>query len=382
MNTAISCPHCSRKVDIDERTCKHCGVDLGIAAAFAESDIELPTGAPVKPEVLVPRLGDYLVQSGKLSLVQLNHALDYQAKCSKAGKPILIGQALRELNFIDAETLDQVITEQILQLQNALQESNRNLERRVKERTRELRKTLARLSEINALKSNFISNISHELRTPLTHMKGYLEILAGGDLGELNPDQSEVLSIIQKAEVRLERLIEDLIQFSLASKGKLKLNIKRVEVYDLLKTSLRESLPKAKAKDIQISTSITERLPNVYCDGEKINWVITQFLDNAIKFTPKGGLVNLQAYQLNGYVTIIISDNGIGVAEDVLQDIFEPFHQVDGSTTRLYGGTGLGLALSKRILAAHGADIEVRSKLGEGSSFRFSLPKANPLTEH
>jgi len=126
---------------------------------------------------------------------------------------LLLGQVLRELQLVDAETLDQVITEQILQLQSALREANRQLERRVEERTRDLQRALERLTELNQLKANFIANISHELRTPLAHLKGYLDLLKENGFGALNEQQKGAVDILQRSELRLEKLIEDLISF-------------------------------------------------------------------------------------------------------------------------------------------------------------------------
>ena len=131
-----------------------------------------------------------MIEQGVLQPEELQRALDYQKERSALGKPVLLGQALLELNLVARETLDQVITMQILKLQRALNEANKNLQRRVDERTKELKRALNRLAELNYLKSNFISNISHELRTPLTHIKGYLDILSDDGLGLLNGDVS------------------------------------------------------------------------------------------------------------------------------------------------------------------------------------------------
>src|SRR5919199_680295 len=127
------------------------------------------------PEMLVPRIGEYLIQKGLISAENLQKALDYQQEATANGNPILLGQALIDLKLLEQADLDQAVTELIIQLRSALQATNRSLERRVEERTAELQKALQRVSELSQLKANFVSNISHELRTPLTHIKGYIE---------------------------------------------------------------------------------------------------------------------------------------------------------------------------------------------------------------
>jgi signal transduction histidine kinase len=378
MTNEISCPRCGKVVIPQSRYCEHCGVDLAVAAVIAEQAVVLapktPVGAPLAPELLVPRIGDTMIEQGLLQPSQLQRALEYQRERAAAGNPILIGQALLELGMTTRELLDQVVTSQILKLQTALNESNQQLSKRVQERTAELQSALERLSELNYLKSNFIANISHELRTPLTHIKGYLDILADQGLGPLNDSQSEALTVMKRAEERLERLIEDLIQFSLASRGELSLDLGRVETGKLIQNAIDRSQHKAKSMEVALAAFIPEQLPDMRVDEDKISWVLLQLLDNAFKFTGHGGRVAIQAVAEHGLVTIAVIDTGIGIPEDKLKDIFEPFHQLDGSTTRRYAGTGLGLAMVRRIIEAHGSEVRVKSVVNKGSRFEFSLP--------
>jgi signal transduction histidine kinase len=326
------------------------------------------------PEALVPRLGDSLIEKGLLQPEGLDQALEFQRQKAELGKPVLIGQALVELGLIDRTSLDEVVTDQILQLQHALQQTNRQLEQRVEQRTADLQRALVKLTELNQLKSNFVSNISHELRTPLTHIKGYLDILSDLSLGPLTPLQSDALQVLKRAEVRLENMIDDLIHFSLAARGELTLRFEAFSIAELVDLSASQSNNKAKLKDILFSISLPKDLSPVIADKEKIGWVINQLLDNAIKFTPTGGTVIIEAFQENGKVSLSIQDNGIGIPPERIAEIFEPFHQLDSSVTRRYSGTGLGLAMVRRILDAHDSRMKVTSTVGKGTRFDFSLP--------
>ncbi len=378
MTGGLSCPHCDLPVDPNSRYCDHCGVDLALAAVLAEqalSSLEnIPTGVRMAPEALVPRLGDSLIEKGLLQAEGLDQALEFQQRKADLGEPVLIGQALVELGLIDRTSLDEVVTEQILKLQYALQQTNRQLEQRVEQRTADLQHALNKLTELNQLKSNFLSNISHELRTPLTHIKGYLDILSDLSLGPLTPLQSDAIQVLKRAEVRLETLIDDLIQFSLAARGELSLRFDAFSIAEQVNLIARQTYNKAKLKEISISVFCPEELSPVIADKEKIGWVINQLLDNAIKFTPTGGTVTIKAIQENGKVCLSIQDNGIGIPLERIAEIFEPFHQLDSSVTRRFSGTGLGLAMVRRILDAHGTQMKVSSKVGAGTRFEFSLP--------
>lgn len=379
MNGEIACPRCQNLVTPQLRHCNYCGVDLGLAAALTESTI--PIGQPpifrIAPETLVPRLGELLLERGLLQPHDLQIALKFQQEKISSGVPCLIGQALVELGFIDQYSIDEVVTIQIFQLQQNLEQNNRDLELRVEERTVELQRALAKLTELNQLKMNFISNISHELRTPLTHIKGYLDILSDLSLGPLTALQMDAIDVIQRSEERLEQLIDDLIQFSLAVRGELSLRLLPLDIPHLLEAVINKIQKKANAKNHTLDVDSPDNLPKVLCDQEKINWVLVQLMDNAIKFTPDGGEIRLGIEHFGEEVELSISDTGIGIADDVIPEIFEPFHQLDGSVTRRYSGTGLGLAMVQRILDAHGSSISVDSKPGVGTSIKFSLPIAD-----
>lgn len=335
----------------------------------------MKTRTPLTPEVLVPRLGDYLVEKGLLSPDDLRRALAYQQEQQAEHNPRL-GQVLIDLGLITREELDQAVTEQILKLRTALQEGNRQLERRVTERTAELEQALQKLSAVNQLKSNIVANISHELRTPLTHIEGYLELLGSKDLGPLNEEQLRAVRVLMRSAERLERLIEDLILFSMSERGDVSLKLQPTNLRELFTAVTERAREKAAERKVRLEFICPASLPVVESDPEKISWVVIQLLDNAIKFTPAGGLVTLRVELHQHLVQVGVEDTGIGIPAERMNEIFEPFYQLDGSSTRKYGGTGLGLAVVQKIVEAHGSKIRVSSQEGKGSKFEFLLKAA------
>jgi two-component system sensor histidine kinase ChiS len=175
----------------------------------------------------------------------------------------------------------------------------------------------------------------------------------------------------------LEKLIENLIQFSLAARSELSLNLRSTDIQDVVHSAILRVKEQARVREVLIKTRYSSIIPPVWIDSEKITWVLHQLLDNAIKFTNKGGQVIVDVVYAKQLINVKVSDNGIGIAPERLGELFEPFHQLDSSDTRRYGGVGLGLALTHRILEAHGSTIQVKSKLGKGSQFEFHLKPAD-----
>lgn len=329
----------------------------------------------LSPEMLVPRMGEYIVQKGLITEEKLQQALAYQKeKVSKGKQQYLLGQALLDLKMLDRDTLDQVITEQIIQLRSALQASHRSLEQRVNDRTAELNAAMQRLSELSQMKANFVANISHELRTPLTHVKGYLELLVTESFGKITNEQRHALEVSQRSSEKLESMIEDLIMFSLATRGEMSMNLEKVDIRRLVTLAAKSAAAKAEARAVKVIPAAADDVPHVQADPEKIGWVINQLLDNGIKFTSSGGSVVIAVNEeAKNLVSISVSDTGVGIPPDRIKEIFEPFHQLDGSSTRHYGGTGLGLSLVRQIVEAHGSLLDVQSMEGKGSIFKFPL---------
>ena len=326
------------------------------------------------PEMLVPRMGEYLIHKGLITAENLQKALDHQQESMARGAPILLGQALIDLELLERAQLDQAVTEQIIQLRSALQTANRTLERRVEERTAELQRALERVSELSQLKSNFVANISHELRTPLTHIKGYVELLVTESLGPIREEQRHALQVSQQSTSKLEALIEDLIMVSLASRGELSIKQENVDICRLANLVVKSHANQAQERGVNLHILVDANVPLVQADSQKIAWALNQLVDNGVKFTPSNGrvLVNVKREGEN-LVIVAVTDTGIGIPASRLDDIFESFHQLDSSPTRRYGGTGLGLALVRQIIEAHGSMLEVQSVEGRGSTFKFPL---------
>lgn len=331
------------------------------------------------PEILVPRLGEALISENLLRPEQLELALERQKLERAAGNSIPVGQLLVDMGFISRDDLDQAITRQILKLQGALQDANKNLELRVQQRTAELEIAYKKLSELNELKSNFIANVSHELRTPLTHIQGYIDLFLTGNDYALPDEVKQGMQVMQHSTDRLNRLINDLIMFSSAEVGSLRINKSILNIKRLAERSIQIYESSAKIKDISLDLVYPEYDIEISADEDRIVWVINQLLDNAIKYTKDGGHVILAIERDSDEAVISVEDNGVGFDPSQINEIYEPFHQLDGSSKRKYGGTGIGLALVSRILEAHDSSISASSQPGKGSRFEFHLPIVSKL---
>ena len=256
------------------------------------------------------------------------------------------------------------------------------LSQQLKARQLEIEAKNWELERANRLKSEFLANMSHELRTPLNTVIGFSELLERQYFGELNQRQQEYVKDIKESGEHLLSLINDILDLSKIESGSMELDLQDVYLPDLLNGSLRMFREKGMKKQISMSLELTEEISIVVADPRKIKQVIYNLLSNAIKFTPEGGNVLVSAEDKVDFLEVSILDNGIGIAEEDLSKLFEEFSQVDGSLARRHEGTGLGLALSKKMLEIHGGRIWVESKPGIGSKFTFSIPKKPELTNH
>jgi PAS domain S-box-containing protein len=239
-------------------------------------------------------------------------------------------------------------------------------------------KDITELKKVEQLKREFLSIVSHELRTPLTPIKGYLDLLLNSHLGELNEKQRDALKIILNQSNHLNDLIDTVIDVSRIEAGKpLELEKEPLFIDEVLKSELEAVAHGFSTKGIKLQAHYPEERYSVLADRKKLIRVISNLLGNTLKFTPSGGEVGISILKTDNQLKITISDTGIGLAPQLLEKVFEKFFQVDSSYTRAAGGIGMGLAIAREIVEAHGGKIWAESKgLGEGSRFIFTLPLA------
>lgn len=241
---------------------------------------------------------------------------------------------------------------------------------------RDLSIALEKQKELDRLKSEFIQNVSHELRTPLAIIRGYAEILDSGDLGELDVAYKDPVSTIARRAAMLSNLVDDLISILEAEERNLKM--KDFNFGTLLETMLNDFVISAQVAEVTLKSEIAPRLPLFHGDPDHMRRVVDNLVGNALKFTPKGGTVTVNLDVTDKNFILTVQDTGIGIPEEELQRIFDRFYQVDGSMSRRFGGTGLGLSLVQEIVAAHHGVIEVASQVGSGTTFTIKIPVEPP----
>ncbi|TMQ57741.1 MAG: GAF domain-containing protein, partial [Candidatus Eisenbacteria bacterium] len=232
-----------------------------------------------------------------------------------------------------------------------------------------------RTKELDRMKSEFVAVVSHEVRTPLTSIKGSLELLGDERFHVLPPPQKELLSICQANTERLISLINDILDFSKLESSKLSLNFETFDVGRVVPEAVDHIRNLAAMRGITIDVHIEGTAGSVEADPMRVAQVITNLLGNAIKFSPEKGKIEVWARGTEEDVTVDIRDFGRGISQRDLSRLFQRFAQLDSSTTRKAGGTGLGLVISKGIVEQHGGRIWVESTMGMGSTFSFSLPR-------
>ncbi|MFM7602021.1 MAG: ATP-binding protein [Pseudanabaena sp.] len=285
---------------------------------------------------------------------------------------------------IDFEDLEITINK-TLAFVDSLHEQQQKLEEAIKQvRSLELKEiALAHAKEIaeasNAAKSAFLANMSHELRTPLNSILGLNEALQDEIFGKLNDKQLGALKTIESSSEHLLELINDILDLAKIEADQIQLNCELTSVQYLCQSSLTFVKQQAIQKQIHLSSHVAEDIPDLLIDERRMLQVLINLLNNAVKFTPVGGKVILDTHYNNDdkYVLFSITDTGIGISPENIKKLFQPFIQIDSDLNRQYEGTGLGLALAKRIVELHNGKMGLTSTVGVGSCFTVEIPYAS-----
>ena len=231
---------------------------------------------------------------------------------------------------------------------------------------------IVKLRKLERVRSEFLGNVSHELRTPIFAIQGMLETLLQGAIDDKEVNRDFIERALRNTQ-NLNTLLADLIEISRIESGEMKMSFRYFSLSDFLANVFSELKPLADQKEISLVLEPPSMNVQVLGDKERLKQVMTNLIENAIKYNRNKGSVTLSSRTIDGAVKISVTDTGVGISADHLPRIFERFYRVDKERSREAGGTGLGLAIVKHIVEAHGSKIEVQSEIGKGSAFSFSL---------
>ena len=294
---------------------------------------------------------------------------------------------VEELRALLGDDSDDSVVEE-LQQQNRdfvkilgeLEEKREQLEelnRQLNESNRELNEANAKLRELSEMREEFLALTTHDLRSPLTVISGVISFFTSGRLGELSPEQQNMVAMMERNTQSLIELVNDLLDASKLESGTMRLEAAAIDIRSVIDELRETMLPMAKEKEIELVETFPDNLPRVEADRTKLRRILVNLLSNALKFTPKGGRVEVSAEQLDGRVSIAVSDTGVGIAPEDVARLFDKYEQARSRATRGEKGTGLGLYITKQLVELHGSRIKVKSEVGRGSTFSFTLQSIN-----
>jgi signal transduction histidine kinase/DNA-binding response OmpR family regulator len=316
-------------------------------------------------EMIVPTLGLLVLSLAVMGLIAWGLA-------GRVVHPIeVLNQGVREFEQGRRAPLKLTTRDEI----EDLAESFNRMAARLEEHVRRLERANEELKTLDRLKTDLLANVSHELRTPLSAIRGYVEFMNDGNLGAVTEQQARGLAICLRNIDRLNRTINMLLDFSRMELGRVVINVAPFRLDQLIRQIAASLEAELRKKNQRLTLSIAEGLPAVVADRERLTQVIENLMVNAIKFTPAGGelWVNASPSADRRKVDVEVADSGIGIPPSERERIFDKFYQVEASASRRFGGVGLGLAIVKSILDAHQVAIEARERPGGGTAFRFSL---------
>ena len=230
------------------------------------------------------------------------------------------------------------------------------------------------LENLEASRRDLVANVSHELKTPITAIRAHLENLLDG----VEQPDPEILNVMLAQSERLGRLVEQLLDLSRLESGEVPLRREPVSLAPLVAQVMSEIEVACTDRDVEVRSDLPVDLPTIEADSERVHQVIFNLVDNAVRFTPEGGEVRIEARRHNGSIEVSVADTGVGIPADALPRLFERFYRVDPARAREDGGTGIGLAIARSVVEAHGGSIRAESEPGRGSVFTFDLPVSRP----
>jgi len=262
------------------------------------------------------------------------------------------------------------------QIEMELAKERASLAKKIEERTAELSQANKELARASRLKDEFLANMSHEIRTPLNAIIVFSELLLDNLHGRINEKQRESIEHIDKSGKHLLSLINDILDLSKIAAGQIKLNIEPIQIHTLCRDCLQFIRPAANKKRIILLKGDDGCVTTIQADERRLKQILINLLSNAVKFTPEGGKVRLEMTinEQDGVVQFCVVDTGIGIPENDMEQLFQPFVQIDGGLSRHQEGTGLGLILVYKLVELHGGSVKVESEIGKGSTFKVSLP--------
>ncbi len=333
------------------------------------------------------KLRDILMEHEIAVLVRLDMA--YPKELQKGVGFIALGQKINggSYNNLDIRVLETVANELVIAVQNALRfeeirDFNETLQNKVDEATAKLRRSNAKLKQLDEAKDEFISMASHQLRTPLTTIKGYLSMVLEGDAGDLQSGQKRLLEEAYSGAQRMVYLIADFLNVSRLKTGKFMLEYSTVNLTHLIGEEIGQLRVTAKSRQLKLQYEAPETFPAARLDENKIRQVVMNLIDNAIYYSKPGGTIKVELLSDDGHVSFKVKDTGIGVPANEQKDLFEKFYRASNARKVRPDGTGIGLFMIKKVILAHGGSIIFHSTEGQGSTFGFSLPlKAKPQTK-
>lgn len=351
---------------------------------FDEKDVQEAIATTTNLEARVFTLDEATESEPKLAKVMRKYNIEVLVRMVVQGNGIgylLVGSKKSGNTYgnQDLNILEIISGEVAIAVQNALryeeiEQFNVTLQKRIETATEKLQNTNEKLKALDEAKDEFISMASHQLRTPLTSVKGYISMLLEGDAGDLNKQQQSFLDQAYISSQRMVYLIADLLNVSRLKTGKFVIERRPVYLPDLVESEIAQLYETAKARELKFEFKAPKKFPMLSLDETKTRQVVMNFSDNAIYYTPKGGKITVEVKEVGKSVQFTVTDNGIGVPKSEQHHLFSKFYRAGNAKKARPDGTGLGLFMAKKVIAAQGGAILFRTQEGKGSTFGFTFP--------